>query len=156
MLRFFGIWAALCIACARPDGSPLAAGAPLSSGSSAEHLLVTLELSGSALRVIHARRVPAALPVLRGEAPGHWEVEARSREGALLHAVRMAAPDELRGEVPLAGGELEAHHLRLGTAAFAVRLPLLPGATELRVVSPGATPGARRIAGSVAFPEVGQ
>lgn len=157
-IRFLGTWAALCLACARPDGKPLAGAEPLAaesgSGGGDAHLLVSLELSGAALRVVDARRVPGALPVLRGEAPGRWVVEVRSSEGALLHAVRMAAPDELRGEFPLADGGMEVHHLRRDRAAFAVRLPILPGAAELRVVAPDAAPGARRIAGRVAFPEV--
>ncbi|HZN91554.1 MAG TPA: hypothetical protein VFB81_02585 [Myxococcales bacterium] len=163
MLRFFLIWAALCIACARPDERPLADSEPLSAvgsrvGSSGDgHLLITLELSGAALRVVDARRVPGRMQRLRGEAPGgDWEVEARSNDGALLHVARVAPPDVLRGEFAREGGELEGHHLQHVRSAFAVRLPVLPGARELRVVARDGRSGARRLAGRVAFPEVGR
>jgi len=162
MLRFFLIWAALCIACARPDERPLADSEPLSAvgggvGSGDAHLLITLELAGAALRVVDARRVPGRMQRLRGEAPGgDWEVEARSNDGALLHAVRVAPPDALRGEFAREGGELEGQHLQHVRSAFAVRLPVLPGAGELRVVARDGRSGARRLAGRVAFPEVGR
>jgi len=116
--------------CTRAEDEPRVAASAIVSAPS--HLLVTLELSPSGLRVLDTKTVPTALPRLRVPEVNRWHLSFRDSAGQLLHQIDLAPADELRGEFQSSdGGPTEAHFARKTTSVFVARLPSAAGTLRL-------------------------
>lgn len=123
------------------------------------HLLVVVEMDGEGTKVGYARRVDLPLPPAR---KGSWQVEVLDGSGAAIHRAPLRDPGVVRGEFADAEGRWERVELRPAKVAFALRLPLIDGAAQVRILAPARDlpAGAARAddalveAGAFAWPEV--
>lgn len=98
---------------------------PLSAPPASGHLLLVLELEGTALRVLHARHVDLPLPKLRAEVqPTPWRLHVQSASGT--YEAKLPRADLTRGEFHGDDGQIEAVRLDRRAAAFIARIPALP------------------------------
>lgn len=122
---------------------------------SPRHLLMVMELEPQthAARTLTARSVELPLPRRRGPAQkGPWRVDVLSAQGAVLFSAPLPDAASMRAEFPDANGELSGKTVQKRVAAVTLRLPLLEGATDVRVVSTGEQDDTEL--GRVAYPQV--
>ena len=122
---------------------------------SPRHLLMVLELEPQtrAARTLTARAVDLPLPRRRGpvqKAP--WRVDVLGAQGAVLFSAPLEDTASVRAEFPDANGQLSGKTVQKRVAAVTLRLPVLDGATEVRVVSAGVDGDSEL--GRVAYPKV--
>lgn len=102
------------------------------------HWLVVLEVEPEARsgRVLLARSVELPLPRRRGrERSEPWRAEVLAADGATLFSAPLADASEVRGEFPdQRTGELHGVTTHKRVTAVTLRLPLLEGAAQVRLV----------------------
>ena len=127
------VWVFVALAsCSKVDEQPPVSTQALRPAADAPaHLLVTLELSPTGLRVIAKQRVEQPLPRLRVPEPGRWHVAFRDAQNQLVQTYDMAPANELRAETMGPDGALSAHHGVLDSTVFVVRLPVTAGTLTL-------------------------
>ena len=128
----------LCVAfaaCSKVDerGEAVAsvASQPIRSSPDASHLLVTLELSPTGLRVLQVQTVAQPLPRLRVPEPGRWHLAFRDAANQVIHAHDMAPANERRSETMGPDGRISPTHETLETIVFVARLPVTAGTLTL-------------------------
>jgi hypothetical protein len=129
-------------ACASRSGEPAlsaTSSAVVQAAGGEAHLLLTVSLSPTESKVLDARRVSEPLPLLRGRASGSWRVDLEDASGRVLHTAMLPAANEFRAELAGADGGMDSMHHQNLTAVFAVRLPILAGATVIRCFAPAGT-----------------
>jgi hypothetical protein len=137
----------------RPAQGPADVGDAQSA--SGGHLLMVVELEAArrVARVLTARSLPLPLPRRRGPAPKRpWRADVLDAEGAVLFSQGLEDTSQVRGEFADERGRLQSASTRKSLAAVTLRLPLLAGASEVRIVSVDAS-GDTEL-GRVAYPQV--
>lgn len=144
-MRTSACWAALLLAlvagpawAATPEGGGPREPHPREEekGPSARgHLLLVVDLSPKGTEVRLARRVDLPLKTMRR---GTWQVQVLDGAGKRLHVQPLADPSFVRGEFHGPDGTIEAVRHQLEKTAFTLRLPLLEGAAQVRVLAPAA------------------
>lgn len=122
---------------------------------SPRHLLMVMELEPQthAARTLTARAVDLPLPRRRGPAQkGPWRVDVLGPQGAVLYSAALEDAASVRAEFPDANGQLSGKTVQKRVAAVTLRLPVLDGATDVRVVSTGES-GDTEL-GRVGYPKV--
>lgn len=112
----------------------------------ARHLLVTLELEGSCLRVLEQRAVALPLPLDRDPglaAAWPWRLVLRAADGELLHRAGLEDPTELRAAFADGGRTRGVRVRREGPVQLAVRVPLVAGRLALERLDPARPRSAR-------------
>ena len=104
---------------------------PIRSSPDASHLLVTLELSPTGLRVLQIQSVPQPLPRLRVPEPGRWHLTFRDAANQTILARDMAPANERRSETTGPDGRISPRHETLDTVVFVARLPVAAGTLTL-------------------------
>ena len=108
----------------------------------ARHLVMVVELEPAAhvARTLAARTVELPLPRRRGPVErGPWRVDVLGAGGAVLYSAPLQDASTVRGEFPDANGQLHGVTAQKQKTAVTLRLPWLDGASEVRVVSVGAS-----------------
>ena len=101
----------------------------------------------------HARAVDLPLPRRRGPAQkGPWRVDVLGAQGAVLFSAPLEDAASVRAEFPDANGQLSGKTVQKRVAAVTLRLPVLDGATDVRVISTSES-GDTEL-GRVAYPKV--
>jgi hypothetical protein len=119
-------------------------------------MLVELELTTRAAKVLKSRPVDLPLPRKRGPvAKGPWQVDVLDAAGAVLYTAPLADSSTVRGEFENEQGQLSGVHVQKQVAAVTLRLPILKDAATVRVSSLKDAKGPSEL-GSVAYPKVEQ
>lgn len=122
---------------------------------SPRHLLMVMELEPQThvARTLTARAVDLPLPRRRGPAQqGPWRVDVLGAQGAVLFSAPLEDAASVRAEFPDASGRVSGKTVQKRVAAVTLRLPVLDGATDVRVVSTSEN-GDTEL-GRVAYPKV--
>jgi hypothetical protein len=106
---------------------------PVSDGA-AGHLLLTLELGETGIRLLASQRVALPLPTRRRNVTGAIRVEVISKDDQVVYSAFIDDPRPLRGEFSN-GDTMEAVHVERATATFIARLPLTEDASWIRFVT---------------------
>lgn len=104
---------------------------PIRPAPDTSHLLVTLELSPTGLRVLGVQTVAQPLPRLRVPEPGRWHLAFRDAANQVIHAHDMAPANERRSETTGPDGRISPSHETLDTTVFVARLPVTAGTLTL-------------------------
>jgi hypothetical protein len=118
------------------------------------HRLLVLELQAQALRVVTDRSVEGPLPRYQGARDDAWRAELIDGEAAGFTTL-LPPQDVLRGEFQ-GEGTVDAHHLRVPTAAFSLRLPREAGTLVLSSLRVALPPGDPRHEGAGEWVELGR
>ncbi len=154
-LAALGLWAA---GCARPETpSERALGThtslltatrltPMVEGDAVDradhHLLLTLKLGPTETTVLDSREVELPMPRERAPDPESWRVLVEDKSGRALYLAQLRAVQAPRGEFAGPDGKIEvAHGPRTSSPTVAVRLPVLRGASVVRVFGPAGSLG---------------
>lgn len=139
------------LACPRSEpASPLSVSAsalaPMNPRTPAEapprHVLLTLELSSTGLRVLESRTVDVPMPIDRSPERAPWRVRVEDASGDTLWVGAVEAAGVLRGEFAGPDGSIEGVHLAREPAVFPVRIPVLAGVKTIRLFArPESVPG---------------
>lgn len=97
------------------------------------HLLLTLEVTPKGSRVVDAKRVAGPMQKWRHSQRKAWRVEVRDQAQKALFSEELPPADELR--VEFLGAEHDHKHVRQSSYVFTVRVPELPNAKSLAVLS---------------------
>ena len=125
-----------------PASAPAAVSqVPNSDGGAAvaRHVLLVVQHDSAGFRIRHAQVVASALPQSRFPDALPWRADVEDSAGKSLASVTLPAGGELRGEFAGPDGGMQAVHFRKDDFAFAVRVPVLEQAAQIRFWQSGSS-----------------